>query len=441
MSANINKIFEYFGFKDFRLITVHITQLSWMIWGQFISLVLGFVSIKLTTAIGASEYGNYILVVSIGGLLSLSFFGPFEQGFIRFYFEFTKSEEERSTYIKFVAKILKLSFAFLLFGAIITVFIGINFFNINILFLVSASFLIIFSVLSNPLNGLLNAMKLRKEIAVIQILEKICIIIFLLLIGLLAQMDAALVMLSIACATGFFFAVRLKTFLKQAAAFPTAAAYSTIKKTTLPRIITFCIPFIAWGWLAWLQLNGERWVINSFLPKEDVGKYGLSLSLINNSIVLAYGVFIQFITPSIYEKFSGNNESDDRKGHSLITISSAITLSMFVVFGIFIFFFGENLIHLLSSEEYVVDSSILLLITTGLGFFYIGQTFAIHGMALQKPSIYLIPKILSALISIVGYIYFCKLYGILGIAIAICISGFVYMISVNFANRKLLHSR
>src|ERR1051326_9445908 len=73
-------------------------ELSWLAGGQLVSVFLSLISIKLITSIGAEEYGKFVLATSVSGLLSLTFFGPMEQGFVRLYFDYRDSEQSRSVF-------------------------------------------------------------------------------------------------------------------------------------------------------------------------------------------------------------------------------------------------------------------------------------------------------------------------------------------------------
>jgi O-antigen/teichoic acid export membrane protein len=438
MIAFINRSLEGFGIQEFKLTGDHITQISWLGWGQFASLFLSLISIKLTTTIGPSEYGSFVLATSIGGFLTLSFFGPMEQGFVRYYFEFTKSDEEKSAYLISILRMIKASFLILSILAVVIITVAVVQYNQSLIFWGSAGILIIISAIANPFNGLLNAMKLRKEISIIQTMEKLCIVIFLVIATFVIALNASIVMICVFSATGIFLVVRVSLFKKQSSIIPSREIMNRVKVDSLKKIMIYSLPFILWGWLSWFQFNGERWVVNTLVSTSEAGKYGLAVSLVNNSIVLAYGVFIQFILPTIYTKFSSETISERIKGYSIIKLASSVTVVLFLIFGIFLFLAGDSIVHIISSKEFIIHSSFFLFLTIGIGFFYVGQTLAIVGLALQKPEAYLIPKIGSAVISMAGYIIGCYWFGIYGIAYAACVANAFYLLSIYIVNARLL---
>ncbi len=434
----VNKLFLRFGITEFRINKEHMQQISWLGWGQFASLFLSLLSIKLTTAIGTTEYGNFILATSIGGLIALSFFGPLEQGFIRYYFEYSGTEEDRSAYLASILRLIMISAAVLFIAAVVVVTVAVLQYGQSLLFWTSAAVLIIISSIANPFNGLLNAMKLRKQISIIQTLEKLSIVILLFAAGAMIVMDASTVMICVLSATGIFLAVRIFFFRGQITVESPGEVKIRIRKESLKKIAMYSLPFIIWGWLSWFQFNGERWVIKSMVSVSEAGKYGLAASLVNNSIVLVYGVFIQFILPFIYSKFSQTDPNERAKGYSVIKIASVLTVGLFIVFAAFLFAAGETVVHIISSKDFIISSWFFLILTVGIGFFYVGQTQAILGMALQRPEAYIFPKIISSIVSLAGYIGGCYWFGINGIAYAVCVANAFYLVSVYFVNRKLL---
>ena len=438
MIVFMNRFLERFGIQEFKLTGDHITQISWLGWGQFASLFLSLISIKLTTTIGPSEYGSFVLATSIGGFLTLSFFGPMEQGFVRYYFEFTKSDQEKSAYLISILRMIKISFLILSILAVVIITVAVVQYNQSLIFWGSAGILIIISAVANPFNGLLNAMKLRKEISIIQTLEKLSIVIFLVIATFIIALNASIVMICVFSATGIFLAVRVILFKRQSTIMPTLEVMNKVKVDSLKKIMVYSLPFILWGWLSWFQFNGERWVVKTIVSTSEAGKYGLAASLVNNSIVLVYGVFIQFILPTIYSKFSTNIAIERLKGYSLIKMASIFTFVLFFFFALFLFLTGDSIIHLVSSKEFVINSSFFLFLTIGIGLFYVGQTLATVGLALQKPEAYIIPKIGSAIVSMGGYVVGCYWFGIYGIAYAACVANAFYLLSVYIVNVRLL---
>ena len=77
------------------------------------------------------------------------------------------------------------------------------------------------------------------------------------------------------------------------------------------------------------------------------------------------------------------------------------------------------------------------MLTFGTGLFYTGQTQTILGMALDKPKIYLFPKLLIGGLAVILNMIFIKSFGLNGVAYTILLIGFIYVIHITIVNRNI----
>lgn len=441
---HIEKLRSRFALHDVKLTRARIKEFGWLAGGQIATLILSFLSIKLTTSIGPSEYGRYTLAHSITGIFSLAFFGPLDQGYTRFFFDYSNDSALRRLFSLSLLRLLAFSVVILVpAGAIISWLLH-SFLGIEIPFAASASLMIMFALLSIPLNGLLNAMRLRREVAAIQVIERVLIIAFLFLLLTGVASNATMVMLAIGLATGVSLMLRVIFFRKgNSLSGSIVLALNPEEKQTQKEIYRnismYSMPFVLWGAVSWLQANGERWVINGMLTTEDVGRYGLAANVINSTVVLMFGIFTQFISPIIFSNFSDIHPGKSSRGFKLIRLYSWGTTLLFVAAAGGFFLFGEMLIPLLSTKAYIIDAWLLFALTTGFGLFYIGQTLTSVGMALKKPQSYVFAKIATAFLSVGLYIAGCSWAGIHGVVLAVVAVNAVYVMLVVLTNRRLSH--
>jgi O-antigen/teichoic acid export membrane protein len=295
------------------------------------------------------------------------------------------------------------------------------------------------------LSGMLNAMRLRREAALLQIAERVLIIV--LLYALLAnfQRRASSVMIALGIASALAVTIRLYIYLR---ALPGVSGDKLERNHLLKEnyremyvnMLRYSSPFLVWGALSWLQSNGERWVINGMLTAADVGRYGLAANIVNSSAVVLFNILTQFITPIIFDKFSNESHGRTNEGIGLIRLYGWCTFVLFAFTALMLFLFGEQLIRLLSTDAFVVDSSLLAVLTLGIGMFYIGQAQATVGLALKMPTAYIGVKVASAVLSIAFYLAGCYWNGVIGIAMAILIVNSIYFVLTVNVNRSLLHS-
>lgn len=71
-----------------------------------------------------------------------------------------------------------------------------------------------------------------------------------------------------------------------------------------------------------------------------------------------------------------------------------------------------------------------------MGVFYMGQTLAMVGMALERPTVYVMPKIVSAVISVGVYIAGCMMFGLLGVVFGILIGNLVFLAGIIMVNKR-----
>jgi len=52
------------------------------------------------------------------------------------------------------------------------------------------------------------------------------------------------------------------------------------------QLFRYMAPFLIWGFSGWLQLNGEKWIINGLLSTYDVGIYAAMMALVNGLVIV-----------------------------------------------------------------------------------------------------------------------------------------------------------
>jgi O-antigen/teichoic acid export membrane protein len=423
-----------------------LAELAWLVFGQFVTLLLSFVSIKYITSIGTKNYGIFVLLTSITSICYAVYFNPYEQGYVRFLFENSASRSQRKLFLrKFLKGILKgAGIAFILFTGIVV--LARLFFQEAEYFSLAAIIVIILPIANQPITGMLNALRLRKTIAILQIAEKaLQVIIFIVLVSI-AKLTLTRVFWAISAAFSVLLIARL--FVIRRYCVDSESEPEKIQgkiQDVLPpnldsQIFAFMLPFIIWGIFGGLQANGERWIVESLLPTSDVGRYGLAFSLISSTAVVSYNILSQFFLPIIYETFSSKHEGRKAYGGRLIVVFRWIIVLVFFGFACLFGLIGDTVIGLVSTKDFAVGGMFLFMLTMGIGFFYIAQVETTIGLSLCKTNIYLVPKIAASLSSILLYFVGCFFGGLKGTAIAVVFVNLGYLIWIISVNRKFLAS-
>jgi len=149
----------------------NLSELLWLIFGQLVTLLLSVVSIKFITSIGPKDYGIFILLTSITTICIAVYFGPYEQAYVRFIYDYSDTELIGDYFYKdfsgeywrvFLIQLEYFSFSCLLQSSYPS--------RKNIYLYSSCSHYL--PLVNQPLTGMLNALRLRREVAIIQIAEK-----------------------------------------------------------------------------------------------------------------------------------------------------------------------------------------------------------------------------------------------------------------------------
>jgi O-antigen/teichoic acid export membrane protein len=115
-----------------------------------------------------------------------------------------------------------------------------------------------------------------------------------------------------------------------------------------------------------------------------------------------------------------------------------LIIFILTIFSTFVtYFWGKELIILISNKSYTVYWYLLPLLCFGTGLFLTGQAQTVLGMALNLPRKYLAPKISIGIVSIILNLLSIKYFGINGVAYTIMIIGILYVAYIAFVNKKI----
>jgi O-antigen/teichoic acid export membrane protein len=417
----------------------NLSELLWLLFGQLVTLLLSLISIKYITSIGPKDYGVFILLTSITAICIAVYFGPYEQAYVRFLFEFSDTEIKRRLFLqRFLWGIFKsISYTVAIFLLLLAISKQLAF-QKEYLSLIALA-VIVLPLVNQPLTGMLNALRLRREVAIIQIAEKALQVCILLVYVFFSTLHFTEVLWAIGTTFFCFMLVRLYILRLHSFRLPRERIDAP---TVLPlqmnkEIAHYMGPFVIWGIFSGLQGNGERWIVQSVLSTSDVGRYGLAFSLISATVIMTYNILSQYFTPLIFESFSAKNESDHSHGRKMIAIFRWVVVLTVVIFALTYGICGNVIINLVSTKEYHVGGWFLFTLTMGIGLFYIAQVETIVGLSLRQSNIYLIPKILASTFSIIVYFIGCSYAGLLGTSAAVFLVNFGYLLSVILLNRRL----
>lgn len=390
---------------------------------------------------GTEEYGKYALVLTIISLFGLIYFGPLTQGFIRFYHHYQR-KNLINTYKVLMYRLIGYSIIIMFIISITMTALNSAFnFSESSLFILAAGIFIIFFKTDEFFSNSLNIVRKRKENSLLQGFEKLIIISTLLLLIYIKKLQLTAVLCNFALIALLFTIIKFYVFKKISSGNEILnVEYSrNTNKEIYSTIFQYASPFLIWGIAGWIQLNSEKWIINKFLSLSDVGIYAVMMSLVNALVILPNTIISDFSIPIIFQNFSDLNDTTKIKtSYKYIRIIIFIVTVLTLFSAVITFLFGKTLIILISNSSYAVYSYLLPVLCIGTGFFYIGQAMCNIGLVLNRPKQYILPKIVTGLITVTLNIILIINFGIKGIAITVLLAGIIYSVFINLVNKKML---
>jgi len=412
-------------------------EMGWVVTGHLTSVILSFVIIKILSGMGTADYGIYVLVLTAAAFIGIVY-GPLQQAFIRFYYDYL-NQNLITPYLRIVTKYLfSVSLIFFICVLIFAVFFGAepgN--NLPFYFFLLAGFYIIILKLNEFYNSGLNVIRRRKENAIFQGLEKFSVLIFLLAFLYSENLNLINVFFALNIIAAASLLIKVFVFRKYAG--KSESEINDKSSKIKSNLITYTTPFLIWAVAGWLQLNGEKWIINGILSTSDVGIYALMMNIVTALLALPNTVLGEFITPIIFKNYSDpSNIENVQTGFYYIKFTIIIVAALTAFSTLITYLIGEKLIILLSSMSYTMHWYLLPLLCFGTGLFLIGQAQTLLGMALNKPQKYVFVKVATGILSVFINFLLIEKFGIDGVAYTIIMMGVFYSVYTFFINRRLI---
>ncbi len=440
----MNRAKEFFELFRSKIHAGSVAELSWVFLGQLLNVVLGFAILKILSKMGTRDYGVYALVITISSLLSLTFYGPLVQGFIRFYYDYLERKVIHH-YLHFVYRII---FFTGIIHFIIALCCGFDMlFSLILDLLPWRCFLLAVYILAlrtgEFFNAFLSIIRKRKENSLLQGGEKIFLTAALFFLLYSRELTLLPVFIILTLAASLFTLIKIAVFKKfvPAPEENTKEKYPELKIEISKKLITYILPFLIWGITAWLQLNGEKWIIAGLLSTSDVGIYAVMISLISAMVVFPNNILSEFTTPIIFQNYTDlNDRLKVNLGYTYIRLNMLLVLMISIFAAVLTGFWGRELILLISSQQYAVYADLLPWLCLGTGLFYTGQALATLGLSMNRPGKYISPKIIIGILSVALNYFLIKSIGITGTAYTAVVVGVIYLFYIAMINRGIMKS-
>jgi len=350
----MKKISEFYSIIKNSTNSNSFEEIVWVGLGQGLNVILSLIIIKIISQMGPNDYGVYALIITISAFLGL-LFGAFQQGFIRFYYDYQK-EVKDGIYVNLFYKFLSLSVSILSLIIFITSLVANNFINnYSLFFFLIAGVMIVSTKVSELFNSWFNILRHRKTNTILLSSEKGLIIICFFVLLFSNALTLYNVIIFISLSTIVMILIKIIVFNKyvKKPEIISKTEVSIQQKKMRKRILLYATPFLIWAVAGWLQLNGEKWIINGFLSVKVVGVYAIMMAIVNALVVIPTNVINEFAQPIIFKNYSDlKNLEDINKGYLYINIIMVSVFVLTIFSTVITYFFAKQLITIISSKEY-----------------------------------------------------------------------------------------
>jgi O-antigen/teichoic acid export membrane protein len=440
MSKLSEKLGQELRFLRSKMTRPNVIELAWVLAGQTVTLLMGFVVLKLLTQMGKDAFGEYTLTLTISALLGLILYGPVEQGFIRFYYHYAQLSR--------TAGFVRLMYRFLLWSAG-AFLIGSLLFASGALWLAGrrlailglvAGIFVISQKADEFFNTALNVIRKRKENYILQGAHKIATAGLLYLLYRYQQLFLVQAMIALTAVTFLAVLAKALNYDKHIPRDdPPPPDLRADRAEMVAQLRRYVLPFLIWGVAGWLQLYGEKWILARLLSVGDVGVYAVMLSVVNVLLNIPNAMLMEYINPIVFRHYADlGNREELQIGHRYIRITVVAVIGLTLLSILVTYFAGRPIIVLISNQGYTGFAQLLPLLSAGTGLFLVGQAMCSMGMGLNLPGRYLAPKILIGLISVAANVLLIRARGIDGIAYAAILVGSIYVAHIALVNRSIL---
>ena len=417
-------------------------ELAWVVFGQFLAFSGGIVGIKvLTNMMGPEHYGQLALGLTIAGLVNLFVFGPIGQAITRF-FSICRENGQLSFYFATGRRIIVLASIVLVAVLLISVTACYVIFGQQWAILTACALIFGYATgINSSFISLQNAIRQRRIVALHQGMD-MWLRMLLAIVAMMLWGESGSVALLGFC-IGLLLIILSQYYFAfqdwQISEYFMADSTQNINTSYVYRDFSnYARSFLYFSAFGAIALYADRWILQGLYGEREVGIYAALYLIANTPVTVLMGLAGQLLLPIIYDQ-AGDMRCPEKMERSQKTVRLTVLIfSVCMMLLVLItYLFSEPIVILLSNDEFGRFASSLWVILAGICLFQLGQLLVMQGLAQARPNIYIIPKLIHAFIFLILTFWLARQYGIQGVGMSLCISSFVYLLLILFANFRL----
>ncbi len=402
-------------------------ELSFYFTTQALLIITPIVYIPLISSyLSPAEFGKTSLFLMCLSFSSQLFYGPISNGINRFYFQAIQGGKSESFFNSIERIIVRISGIVLLIIFLLYEFFIIledfTFFELILIYLT-----IIFFGIYVIFNGILAVQRQRSKQMFLEIgvnLTKLLSLLFIFKFIISSNISVIYSSLSsLLVAVGLlFFLLDYKFIGTKISSYYSNFFYS--------KIIKFAIPFVLWAPFLTGYFMSDRFLIKKFFSLNDLGNYSIQYQLTFSSMQLLTSLISGFLMP-ILLKENHLNKSFEKK-HLILIYFSLFFILLGLAVGLFLYQYGESLIHLFLKKEYSISPLYLFIMTLSGSIYGASQILAIKQTLKNTNTKLLYCNILLSILGFTINYFSIQSYGIQGLVYSLLIISTLWYISLLF---------
>jgi O-antigen/teichoic acid export membrane protein len=390
---------------------------SLVVVGQALAVVGMLFTVRILTEImPPSVYGEFALALTLTTFLGQTVFGPLAGGALRFY---APAVEKRSLG-SYLAASWRLSRSAILLVAAILVVACVVLASIGhpmwSSLAIGAAVITTSTGLASIMSGIQNAARNRGVVAFHQTIDpwlKLGVT-----FALLVQFgtSSVIAMLGYAIATTIVL-VSQHYFYRRLTVDATSTRDGVAHWNR--EIWQYMWPFSLWGIFTWAQLSSDRWAIDWFASRADVGYFGVLGQFGYSPIQIITAIAIQYVAPILFER--AGDGADPRRTNDVARMSRVLTTIVFAVTAVAVLFallLHRQLFAIFVASEYASVSYLLPWVILSGGIFAASQSVTLRLMSQLRVREMLAAKITTAILGVLLNILGAWTFGIRGVVMA-----------------------
>jgi len=406
----------------------------WVLVGQIGIAVAGLVAVKvLSNLLSQAEFGKLALAITLMSFVGVNIFGPFGQGFMRFW-SISKERENLDVFYRVSNRfIICISVFAVLVAVAIALFL---FIARHAEWAVLALLSLVLGIISGMISmrtSVWNAMRQRRKIALVSIFDGFSKPLFAALLVLLTVRTVNIVLIAYLLEAFLILFVVDRIYVKNTGVrlykYPFTKSDNFFRNDLSREIISYSWPFAVWGIFGWAHLFCDRWVLNMFFGLEVVGGFAVVSQLASYPLIFGSGFLSNLLTPVAFQR--AGKLSDRLQVNSavkILKVMTAIYIIGLIIVVVFFSFFHNQLVLLISNQAFAKYSYLLPGLTVAWGLFYLGQVLTQFGLLYNKTQVYIYPKIFASLIALAGVFFFASRLGVAGVVWGLSLANLVYVV-------------